>query len=258
MARLRALALGLAFGLAFALGVLALPATASAAPAQGTGKSAGGSASFSTGKGGSASGSGSGYDWPELVVSGNSISFHGPLQIGIVGYLPKARFSFQYDRQIRRAHWLFVGLSLVADRGDYNNFRMDDCGLGTATDRCGKGGVVGFDIYGGYAYKFYLENRPWLVPIVRGALGFSWFALPDLGGGDSNRQQSRTKSWTLHLKPGGGVRIFPWQQLGFGADLNLPIGFLIHTDLPLTEPEDKKGAFLLGVEILPVVVEYRF
>src|SRR5690606_29666873 len=195
MARLRALALGLVFGLAFALGVLALPATASAAPAQGSGKSAGGSASFSTGKGGSASGSGSGYDWPELVVSGNSISFHGPLQIGIVGYLPKARFSSQYDRQIRRAHWLFVGLSLVAARGDYSIFGMANCGLGSAAGRSGKGGVVGFDIYGGYAHKFYLANRLWLVPIVRGGLGFSWFALPDLGGGDSNREQSRAKSW---------------------------------------------------------------
>jgi hypothetical protein len=255
MARLRALAVALAF----VAGFFAIPALAHAAPAQGSGKPTGGSASFSTGKGGSASGQGSGYDWPDLVVGGNSISFHGPLQIGIVGYLPKARFSFQYDRQIRKAHWIFAGVSLVADRGDFNNFRMDDCGLGATTvGVCGKGGVIGFDVYAGYAYKFYLKKRPWLVPIVRGALGFSWFALPDLGGGDANREQSRTKSWTLHVKPGGGIRIFPWQQLGFGADLNLPIGFLVHTDLPLTEPEDKQGAFLLGIEILPLVVEYRF
>lgn len=252
MARLRALA----FVLVAALCMVAVPAVASAAPAQGSGKPVGGSASFSTGKGGKAQGSG--FEWPDLVVGGNGISFLAPLQIGIVGYLPKARFSFQYDRQIRKAHWIFVGASFIADRAGYKNFRMDDCGLAVTTGGCGKGSVVGFDIYAGYAYKFYLKNHPYIVPIVRGALDFSFFALPDLGGGDGNRQQSRTKSWTLNIKPGGGVRVFPWQQLGFGADINLPLGFLVHTDVPAAGSTDKQGAFLLGIEILPIVVEYRF
>src|SRR5688500_7603108 len=92
-----AVALGVLLGCLFAM----LPGRASAAPA-------GGSASggFNTSKGATGSSKGSGYDWPELVVGGNAVSFLAPLQFGIVGYLPKARLGFQYDRQIRKGHWV--------------------------------------------------------------------------------------------------------------------------------------------------------
>src|SRR5690606_22281629 len=73
---------------------------------------AGGSASGQVGtRGASGSSSGSGYDWPEMVVGGNALSFVAPLQIGMVGYLPKARFGFQYDRQLRKAHWIYGGVA---------------------------------------------------------------------------------------------------------------------------------------------------
>ena len=161
---------------------IVVPSVASAAPSGGSA-----SASFSTDKGGRSSSSGS-FEWPEVVVAGNAISFHAPLQIGAVGYLPKARFAFQYDRQIRREHWIHFGAAFLADRGDFDNFRMDSCGLEDASgmnppDRCNPGSVLGYDIYGGYSYKFFLADKPWLVPFVSGSIGFSWWKLPRIRGG---------------------------------------------------------------------------
>lgn len=233
---------------------LALPSPAAAGP---SGTS--GSASFDTRSGGKAKGSGSGYDWPEMVYGGNAIQAQLPLQFGMVGYLPKARFAFQYDRQLRRQHWLHGGIALLFDRGDWENFRMDDCGLQTAMGACEKGGVVGFDLYVGYAYKFFLQKRPWLVPIVRGNFGYSYFALPRVGGGDSNREQTRTRTQALSVRPGGGIRVFLLADLAVGADINLPIGVLIHRDVPPAPAEkDTEAGFLLGIEVLPLIVEYRF
>ena len=238
--------------------LLAAPGSAWAAPAKGGSTGA----SFSTKDGGSARSSGGSYDWPELVIAGNALSFLAPLQIGAVGYLPKARFAFQYDRQIRREHWVHIGTAFLADRGGFENFRMERCGLEDSAGNidsgdCRKGSVLGVDLYAGYSYRFFLQKRPWLVPIVRGALGFSWFKLPRIGP-DPERLQSRTKSWTLNVRPGGGIRVFLLPNLGVGGDVNIPIGFLVHTDIPDNGEEDKEGGFLLGFEILPLVLEYRF
>jgi hypothetical protein len=233
--------------LVFAL-LMSVPATAFAGPA----------ASGQVSTSGGASGSGSGFDWPEMVVGGNAISFLAPVQIGMAGYLPRARFGFQYDRQLRKAHWIYGGIGLLADRASWENFRMDSCGLETVPGKCGRGGVVGVDLYAGYAHKFYLHDHPYIVPIVRGALGWSWWALPEVGGGDGNREQTRTRSWTLNLRPGGGVRLFLLEELALGFDLNIPFGFLIHTDVPLNQEASREGQFLIGIEILPLIVEYRF
>lgn len=229
--------------------LLAAPSLAHAAPSA--------SGSVSTQGGGKGKSSGGRYDWPELVYGGNAISAQLPLQFGILGYLPKARFAFQYDRQLRRAHWIHGGVALVFDRGGFRNFRMNDCGL-SASGVCGKGGVVGVDVFAGYTYKFFLQERPWLVPFLRGSLGWSYFALPKVGGGDGNRQQTRTGSWTLNVKPGGGIRVFLFPEFGVGADINLPLGFLIHRDVPEGGSPDRSGEFLLGIEVLPLVAEYRF
>lgn len=195
---------------------------------------------------------GSGYDWPELVVAGNAISFLSPLQFGIVNYLPKGRFAFQYDRQLLKNHWVHVGIALLFDRGDFKNFRMKECGL---ADRCHKGGVVGVDVYAGYTYKFFVAKRPWIVPYVRGSLGYNYFALPKVRG---DREQSRIHSQGLSLRPGGGLRVFPLEQLGVGFDISLPIGFLVHTERPDDGSQKHKGAFLFGIEVLPLSIEYRF
>lgn len=224
------------------------PRTAFAGPAGG----ASGSVSTSGAQGSS------GFEWPDLVVGGNAISGQFPLQVGIVGYLPKARFAVQYDRQLLRPHWIQVGAALLFDRGDWQNFRMNECGLELIPGSCDAGGVVGFDLYAGYSYKFYLRDYPYLVPIIRGNVGFSWFALPELGGGDSNREQTRTQSWTLNVRPGGGVRLFLLEQLAWGADINLPIGFLRHREKDPGEDTEGETKFLLGIEILPLVIEYRF
>ena len=243
--------------IALALAAVGVSSRAEAAP-----EKKGASGSFSTKDGGSARSSGGGIDWPELVVGGNAVTFQAPFQIGAAGYLPKARFAFSYERQIRREHWVHVGAAFIADRGDFENFRMKSCGLEQADGSvrpgaCVPGSVLGVDLFAGYTYKFFLQDRPWLVPFVRGTIGWSWFKLPSIGP-DSSRLQSRTKSWTLNLRPGGGIRFFPWSFLGFGSDINIPIGFLVHTDIPDGGAEDKQGGFLLGFEILPLCAEYRF
>ena len=237
---------------AFALATTAAT-TAHAAPA-------GGSASGQIGTSGtSGSSSGSGYDWPELVVGGNAIQFLAPLQFGLVNYLPKARFAFQYDRQLLRPHWIHVGVALLADRAGWENFRMDNCGLTGQSEACDKGGVVGFDIYAGYTYKFFVRKKPFVVPYVRGSVGYTFFALPKVGGGDSNREQTRVRSQGLTVRPGGGFRIFLLDVLGIGMDVSLPIGFLVHRNLEEgAEDYNRDTSFLLGIEVLPLVVEYRF
>jgi hypothetical protein len=245
---MRILAIGLS------LAVMLAPRLVAAGPAGASGGSA--KASFSTDKGGKASSKGGGYEWPELVVGGNAISFLAPLQIGAVGYLPKARFAFQYDRQLHKAHWLHIGAALVGDYAGHRNFRSG-CGL-TGAGSCDKGGVIGFDLYAGYTYKFYVRKRPHLVPYVRGSLGYSFFELPQLGGGVGNREQSRARTSALSLRPGTGLRVFLLDQLGLGFDVGIPIGVLIHTDIPQGGSKDRQGRFLLGFELHPIVVEYRF
>lgn len=238
--------------LAAALVIAGAPGRAEAAPAGG---SASGGFSTKNGASGSSKRKGSGYDWPEMVVAGNAVSFLAPLQFGIVGYLPKARLGFQYDRQIHKGHWVQAGIALLFDRAGYDNFRMKSCGLETHPGLCKKGGVVGVDAYIGYTYKFFLQERPWLVPYIRANIGYSYFALPKVGGA---RQQDRIHSQSLSLRPGGGLRIFLLDQLGIGFDIGIPVGFLVHAVRPDGGGKDKDGAFLLGVEVLPLVVEYRF
>lgn len=241
------------------LAVVLWPAEAAAGPSA--------SGSFDTNKGfqGSGSGGKGKYAWPELVVGGNALQFISPFQIGAVGYLPKGRFTFQYDRQLSpnlARHWIHVGAGIVFDRGDWENFRLDRCTPSPATDQdgsCEKGGVVGYDLFAGYTHRFFLKKKPWLVPHLKGSVGFSWWALPKVGGGVTERHQGRLRSWTLNLRPGAGLRIFPLEQLGVGMDLNIPIGFLVHTDvIPNSNAEDKSGGFLLGFEIMPLTLEYRF
>lgn len=218
-------------------------------------------------QGASSRGSGSGYDWPELVVGGNAISFQAPLQVGFgrnannfASYLPRARFAFQYDYQLRRAHWIHVGVAALFDRASWRNFRLDDCGLDefSGGNVCESGSVAGFDIYAGYSHKWFIRKYPFIVPIARGSVGFSYWGLPELGGGISNRLQERVRTWALTLRAGGGARFFVLEQLGIGGDLNLPIGFAINTDVDATGESDRTAKFVLGLEILPIVVEYRF
>lgn len=191
-------------------------------------------------------------------MSGNAVSFLAPLQFGLVNYLPKARFAFQYDRQIRKGHWVNVGVGALFDRGNSKNFRTS-CGEDPPEGACDKGGVVGVDVYLGYTYRFFLKDRPWLVPFVKGSIGYSFFDLPKVGGGVGNREQERVQSHAVTIRPGGGLRLFLLDQLGIGMDVALPLGFLVHKVRPFdTGQEDKDGDFLLGIEVLPLVAEFRF
>ena len=121
------------------LGLVLGPRSAEAAPGVSVGGQVG-----TQGAQGSASSSGrkAGYKWPERVVAGNAISLLLPVQVGFVGYLPRVRIGWE-------------------------NFRLDECGLDSATGVCNRGTVAGFDVYAGYAHKWFLRDRPWLVPIAR-------------------------------------------------------------------------------------------
>lgn len=237
---------GRSVAIALALGLAGAASEAKAAPVQ-----VGGKFDTKNGAKGSSKGGGGGFELPERVTGGNAISALLPIQVGFAGYLPRVRIGFQYDRQIQKAHWVYLGAAVLLDRAGWSNFRLPDCGGMFA---CDKGTVAGFDIYGGYAHKFYLKDNPWLVPIARGGIGGGRWWLPDLGG---SRSQVRDTTWTLNLRAGGGVRVFLLTDLAVGLDLNLAIGFTRSTDIPLSGDITKKTNFLLGME-LPLVVEYRF
>lgn len=243
--------LALAAGFVLALGVLA-PRAAEAAGVTVGGKAGTGGVSGNS----SAKGKKGGFKLPERVAQGNAISLIMPVQVGFTSYIPRVRIGIQYDRQILKAHWVYVGAAALLDRGDFKTFRLGQCGLGDSSSSCNPGTVAGFDIYAGYAHKWYLEEYPWLVPIARASLGGGAWYLPDITG---SRQQSRESSWSMSLRPGGGVRFFPILDLAIGFDINFQLGFTVGKDRPLAAKSFERHAnFLIGMEILPLIVEYRF
>lgn len=202
------------------------------------------------------------WDPPEVVYGGNAVSVLLPFQIGIVGYLPKARVGLAYDRQIEKAHWLHATASFLADRGDFRNFRMDRCGFeeddgSLPAGLCEPGSVLGFDVGLGYTHRFYLADRPYLVPFVRVGLGVGWWKLPRLRGGDANREQIRTDTLAIHVDPAGGLRWFVTSDVGLGFEVMLPIGGLVHRELPVAGDVRRRGGFLLGIATL-LGLEARF
>lgn len=196
------------------------------------------------------------FKWPERISQGNAITALLPVQVGFVGYLPRVRIGFQYERQLYKSHWAYIGVAALLDRAGWENFRLGTCGLEAVAGACNRGTVAGFDVYAGYAHKWFLKQRPYLVPIARGGLGGGWWKYPALGG---SREQVRDSTWTLNLRGGGGLRVFPILDLGVGIDVNVVLGFSRSSDLPLAPALPAKSSkFLLGVELLPLVVEYRF
>lgn len=236
------------------LGLVLGPRPADAAPGVNVGGTVG-----TQGAQGSASSTGKqkAFKWPERISQGNAITALLPVQVGFVGYLPRVRIGFQYERQLYKSHWAYIGVAGLLDRAGWENFRLDKCGLEAVAGACNRGTVAGFDVYAGYAHKWYLKQRPYLVPIARGGLGGAWWKYPDVSGG--SRQQARESTWTLNLRGGGGLRVFPILDLGIGIDVNVVLGFSRSSDVPLAPAlPGKSSKFLLGVELLPLVVEYRF
>ncbi len=228
-----------------------LPRAASAAPV-----SIGGQASTKDGARGGASGpKRKPFELPTHLIGGNSVTLLMPVQVGFAGYLPRVRIGVQYERQLYKAHWAYVQAAALLDRAGWQNFRLPDCGLGQSVGACNPGTVAGFDLTAGYAHKWYLEDYPYLVPIARvGLNGGAWW-YPYL---TESRQQSRINTWSLSVRGGGGVRLFLLRDLAIGLDVNLAIGALISRDKPLSKEASTTGNFLFGMEILPLLVEYRF
>ncbi|TPV96411.1 MAG: hypothetical protein B7733_04885 [Myxococcales bacterium FL481] len=198
---------------------------------------------------------GTGFAWPEVVYSGNAVSLVSPLQFGLSGYQPRVRLGVQYDRQWYKRHWLYGGAAALLDRGDYETFRLDQCGLPSDSGACGRGGVAGFDIWGGYAYKLYLRDFHYVVPVLRVGAGYSRWWYPNVGGA---REQVRVASQSLTARVGAGVRVFFFPHLAAGLDLNLALGWLGHREQPYVQDVRRVSQLGVGLEVLPLVVEYRF
>lgn len=199
---------------------------------------------------------------PNFVVGGNGVSLQMPLQLSAGGYIPRWRFGFGYQRQIFRKHWAYAQAALLVDRGNWETFGSETCGLlgVEGPDVCGKGAVAGFELAAGYEHRFFLADYPYLVPSARAGLGFATWKYPHQ---DGSRLQARMSAWSLDLRVGGGIRWFLTHQLGVGVDLNLKIAWVRHKDRPLlggnqpSEVEHDSDA-ALGFEILPLCGEFRF
>lgn len=197
---------------------------------------------------------------PDFVVGGNSLSVHLPVQLSAGGYIPRWRLAFGYQRQIFRKHWASVQVAGLLDRGDWERFGSDSCGIVGVTGVCGKGGVKGFEAALGYEYRFFLSDYPYLVPSVRAGLGFGTWSYPHRNG---SRIQARESAWAMDLRVGGGIRWFLNHQLGVGVDLNIKGGWVRHKDRPVlgsavpNEIVHKSDGFV-GFEILPLCGEFRF
>jgi hypothetical protein len=196
-----------------------------------------------------------GFKLPDFVFGGNAISLLAPVQVGIVGYVPRGRIGIQYDRQIHRAHWVHIGVAGLFDRGGYRDFRMDQCGLGNQAGTCEAGTVAGMDIWLGYTHKLYIEKAPFLVPIFRAGLAGGFWKYPDLYG---TREQSWELSWTLGFQAAAGLRLFLLRELAIGLDVEFRPSLMIHHDRLPAAALDKDPAFSLPIQILPLIVEWRF
>ncbi|MFV8750022.1 hypothetical protein ACNOYE_05700 [Nannocystaceae bacterium ST9] len=196
-----------------------------------------------------------GFKLPDFVYGGNAISLLAPVQVGIVGYVPRGRIGIQYDRQIHRAHWVHIGVAGLFDRGGYKDFRMPSCGMDNQTGTCDAGTVAGADVWLGYTYKLYIEKAPFLVPIFRGGLAGGFWKYPNLYG---TREQSRELSWTLGFQAGVGLRLFLLRELAIGLDVEFRPSLMIHRNHPPNQGIDKDPAFSLPIQILPLIVEWRF
>jgi hypothetical protein len=240
---------------ALLLWVAALPLATEALAAPPSGGSA--SASASTSKPNTASGKSSGFVLPDFVYGGNAVSLLAPVQIGLTpnGYIPRGRIGLQYDRQLHRAHWVHVGVAALFDRGNWQDFRMDTCGL-TSAGTCQAGTTAGMDLWLGYTYKLYIEKKPWIVPIFRAGLAGGFWSYPRIGG---TREQSRELSWMLGIQAGAGVRFFLLRELAIGIDVEFRPGLVVHREkLAGAAEPDNDPAFILPLQILPLLVEYRF
>lgn len=197
---------------------------------------------------------------PDFVVGGNALTLQMPVQLSVGGYIPRWRFALGYQRQIFRNHWAFVQATGLLDRGDWERFGSEDCGIARVEGICEKGGVAGFEFAAGYEYRFFLQDFPYLVPSARAALGFSRWRYPQRKG---SRMQARERAWSLDLRVGAGIRWFLTHQLGVGVDLNIKTGWVQHRDRPVlanampVQPVKKNEAFL-AFEILPLCGEFRF
>lgn len=198
------------------------------------------------------------FRWPELVYGGNAVSVKMLNQVGFgETFLPRVRIGVQYDRQLDKAHWIHGGVAWLLDRASVARFvGPSGCQLDSVEgeDLCGPGTIMGVDVWVGYTHRFYIRRLKWLVPHAKGSIGFSAWKYPRINGA---RLQARESSWGVHAAIGGGARIFIRPDIGVGIDLDLRLGSLTHTDKPVGE-ELKRSHFQIGLQILPLVGEYRF
>jgi hypothetical protein len=198
-----------------------------------------------------------GFQLPDFVYGGNAVSLLAPVQVGLTpnGYIPRGRIGLQYDRQLHRAHWVHVGVAALFDRGRWDDFRMDSCGL-IAPGTCQAGTTAGMDMWLGYTYKVYIEKQPWIVPVLRGGLAGGFWSYPRIGG---TREQVRELTWMIGVQAAAGVRFFLFREFAIGFDIELRPGVAVHQDRPAgLDAHENRPAFILPLQILPLIAEWRF
>ena len=126
------------------------------------------------------------------------------------------------------------------------------CSSGT----CQAGTTAGMDMAVGYTHKLFIEKKPWIVPTFRlGVVGGFWY-YPRLSG---TREQTRELTGMLGVQAAAGVRFFLLRELAIGIDVELRPGLGIHRErLPAATKPDKDPAFMLPLQITPLILEWRF
>ncbi len=194
---------------------------------------------------------------PERPRDDDALQLTVPFQVGLVGYLPRARIGLQYGRRLHRGHWLMVGGAALLDRGDHATFGERPCGRREFPGEgiCEPGTVAGGEASIGYAHWFALDHRPRLFPVVRVAALGGWWRYPKATG--LFQHQDRDQSWMLGGRTGSGLRGLVHPRLALGFDVNATVALARHLDAPVYEYATWSSSVLLGLEVL-TALEYLF
>lgn len=198
-----------------------------------------------------------GYALPSLVRGGDAFELRMPMAWGLVAYRPRVQIGLGWSHQLGaqldggargpRVHWLTFAARARLDRGRRHVLAPDlHASVDACDGECRGGTVAGAQLAIGYRYMPVFDKKPWLAPVVRGAItGGPWF-YPT-----ARTQVARTWTTQLGLEGGAGLRIFLTDRIGVGLDVDLQLDLLLHDDR-LDRPQ-----FGLGLGVFPLILEVR-
>lgn len=185
----------------------------------------------------------------------NAVALLDTARYGLTSYVPRAGGGIRYGRRIRGHHWIQLSGSVLLDYGDWQTFRLEDCGLGTSSLTCGRGLVAGVDLRTAWYYQHKFQRRPKVAIGGRVGIATGWWKLPEVSG---TRLQSRMSSWMFGMFGGMDFRYAPAKFLALGFDVDILMGFTRSKQAALAQPIETVDEFLLAFEIEPFVLEFKF